>query len=475
MNTFAVYCRQLLEAEDTNLYHFCTVHNLERTGIRRMLSGERMPKEELFQEFKKALTLTPLESEKLLELYEEQKIGERRYQNRIFIRNMLGYIGELEEFRHREPEPVQDIGKISGDPVTAVSNHMELIFVIQQMMRTEGKTLYSNIPMECPDFFRILQQEFYMKKKDSEFYHLLAVLKKADMAFDVNYNLKLMKEVLPFAIQSGIKYQPMYCYKNSAGGDRSISMYPYYLLSSTHVLLLSQDFRSGILYTDPVVLKCYHRENKKLMAQTQPFFFKTKDSERAIEYYIRDCVAASQPLFIMEYYPCILRGYSKELFLPYLRQTEEDSMQLIGTAEQSAKFLSGLKPYEAFLSIEGLQRFASSGEMPGQYANILKTFSKETRREVLRRIEQLCVEGLYHLHILPENFLSPFPKVGLEIYENRRITLISSDINTAYSSLDEHTLFEALEDYFESLLEKPEISSVGGTVKILRELQATLK
>lgn len=75
MNKFVEYCRKLMETEHTNLYRFCAEHNLERTGIRRMLSGERLPKQELFQAFMNALTLTPGEQKNLLELYEEQKSG----------------------------------------------------------------------------------------------------------------------------------------------------------------------------------------------------------------------------------------------------------------------------------------------------------------------------------------------------------------------------------------------------------------
>lgn len=98
MNQFTEYCNRLIQEESDSVYHFCLKHHLERTGIRRMLSGERVPKDELFQEFLRALTLTPDEEKKLTELYQRQKIGEKRYENRIFVKEMLEYIGEIQMF-----------------------------------------------------------------------------------------------------------------------------------------------------------------------------------------------------------------------------------------------------------------------------------------------------------------------------------------------------------------------------------------
>ena len=49
MNQLASYCNTLFQAEGISLYRFCNTHNLERTSIRRLLNGERLPKEEHFE------------------------------------------------------------------------------------------------------------------------------------------------------------------------------------------------------------------------------------------------------------------------------------------------------------------------------------------------------------------------------------------------------------------------------------------
>ncbi|HIR14052.1 MAG TPA: hypothetical protein IAB31_09045 [Candidatus Choladousia intestinavium] len=473
MNKFAEYCRQLLEAEDTNLYRFCNTHNLERTGIRRMLSGERLPKPELFQAFVDALTLTPAELRKLSELYERQRIGEERFQNRIFIGNMLAYIGELQNFQKRKLDHVLENWEIPEKPVASLSNHMEIIYMIQWILQTEKGCVYSNIPMDCPDFFQLLQQEFSMRKNTCFFCHFLAVLKKSEISFDVNYNLRLMKNILPFALQDETDYHPFYYYSNFCGRD-SVALYPFYLLSSNYLLLLGEDFHRGILYRDKIILESYHQEIRRVMDRAKPFIYKENDPRRSMEYYMRKCISVSQPIYMLEYYPCIFQGYDRDLFAPFVKDGEA-VLPLAEAAEQLVNAVVKYKPFDSFLSKEGLERFVRLGELSGQFTQVLHPFSKEARREILRRIEERCRTGAYRLHLLSEKLLNPFPRIGLELYENRTLALISCAGTNSYLVLEEKTLFGAFEDYFHSLLEKPEVTSVDETIQILEELQASLR
>lgn len=475
MNKFAEHCRQILNAEDTNLYHFCSIHNLERTGIRRMLSGERLPKPELFQSFVNSLTLTPMELKKLLDLYERQKIGDERFENRIFIKNMLSYIGEIQGFQKKDLEIKIGNWDMPVEQVVPLTNYMEIVYIIQRILQTEKEWIYTNIPMDWSDFFQILQQEFCIRDNQAVLCHFLPVLKKSEITFDVNYNLRLMKSILPFALQEETKYRPYYYYSNFSGRD-SVSLYPFYLLSSEYLLLLGENQRTGLLYKNQDVLRMYRQEIMRLRERARPFVFKSENPQGALEYYIKKCVLVSQPVYTLEYFPCIFHGYDKELFYPYLKNKDgQKSSSLIQNAELLVKSIMEYKPYDAFISKEGFDRFADKGELSGQFMEVLNPFPKEVRREILRRITERCREGMYRLHLVPEDFLSPFPKIGLELYENRTIVLISCEEVNSYSILDEKTLFGAFEDYFCSILENPEVTTVEETIQYLEELQRMLE
>lgn len=473
MNKFSEYCCQLLDAENTNLYHFCTVHNLERTGIRRMLSGERLPKEELFQAFVNALTLTPPELKKLLELYEQQKIGEERFQNRIYINNMLSYIGEIQQFQRKQEEVVIKNWEITKEKIVLMESHMEIIYAMQKILQTEKGQIYTNIPMECPDFFQLLQQEFCIRNNRSELLHFLSVLKKSEIPYDVNYNLRLMKNILPFALQEKTNYHPFYYYSNYLGRD-SVALYPFYFLSTNYLLLLGENFHKAIFLTEKAVIKAYYQEIRRLAEKTKPFIFKPENPQTALDYYIKKCILISRPVYTLEYYPCIFHGYDRDLFMPFLKKKGNFS-DLMKAADALAHSVLEYRPYDAFISREGFLRFAQFGELSGQFMQVLSPFSREVRKEILSRIEGRCRQGLYRLHIVPENILNSFPKIGLELYENRMLVLISCAEINSYSILNEKTLYGAFEDYFSSLLSNPEVTTVEDTIKFLEKLQRLLE
>lgn len=471
MNKFAEYCGQLLAAEGSNLYRFCTVHNLERTGIRRMLSGERIPKEDLFLSFERALTLTPDETKRLHELYECEKIGEKRFKNRIFIKDMLEYIGELQSLHENRVRIHQENFSIDHfENEKVVGSHTELLFYIRQIIRGEQTALYSNLPIINTDISQILNQEFCQGQKKAIFYHLLTILKKSGIYTDVNYNLKLLKYVLSLAMYQQNQYCPMYCYGDSVAMQQGFHLYPYFLYSSACILLLSSNLDSGIMITNSSTLKVYYAEIMKQVQMAKPFIIKTQSMEEMVECYYKKCVAVSDVSYVFDYYPCVLEAYSTNRFYPFLKKDIENCADLIQLMDSTISRITEIGSYTCFLPMEGLLHFARTGEIGHQLASILYPFSKTVRKEILKILADKCQEGKIQLHIMPDQFLHPFPKITLELYKNRRIVVLSHDTNSAFCYLDENTIYDALQDYFESLLEKPEVLSVEETIRKLEEV-----
>lgn len=474
MSQFSEYCNRLFEMEGINLYQFCSVHHLERSGIRRMLSGERMPKKELFEAFVGALTITSDEEKKLHEMYEREEIGVQRYENRIFAKKLLEYIGEQQTLPSQIKTQTQNM-EMTERSVRAIQNRLEIWSLVRKILQMEEKVLYCNFPLEYPELLQILHEEFAEEGNTGKsFYHLFTAERRADISDDVNYNLKLMKHILPLSMQDRINYYPYYCYGNSMGKIQ-VSPYPWFLLSSEWLLLVSGDADTALLCSDRTAVDNYCGEIRKQLEKMKPLIFKAEQIGNALDFYIQTCVAEKMPLYSLEYYPCIVRAYTKEMFLDYARaDILQDGAALIQAVEGLAGYSKQCRPYDAFLMMEGLEHFVQTGDLGPRYGTLLRPFSEEDRREILHRFEILCQEGQYRLHILPKGFFHPCPVIGMEIYDDQRITLMSFENMATFSSFGENTVYEAFWDYFESLLDRPEVSSVEETVQILREMQEKL-
>lgn len=474
MDKLTNYCNELFIAENTSLYRFCKNHNLERTCIRRLLKGERLPKEDVFEEFANALTLTPQESIKLHELYQRQKLGPVRYENRIFIKDLLEYIGNGHQF-HFSQSITSHYNPIAFEKKTIkIDNPLDLSYIFQQILTTEKHSVYSNISANTPFFFQSFQQSFGKRKSSVPFFHILTLLKNTEIQKDVNYNLKVLKNITSFSFQNHFHYQPFYFYGNPTNENATVS-FPYYLLTSKYILFLSENCKEGLFSTDAELIQIYHQQCKKMIENAQPFIYYALDPTQMLERFhsaLNTTEAPAHPLYTFDFFPCLFKVYSHDLFIPQLTDEYKHNTELIQTIDSLSKVTANFPLYEAFISYEGLLHFTKTGELGKCCSHVLNPFAPAERKLILEKVQSYCADGTYLLHILPKHYFHNSPEISLELYSDHRVSLLSMNQENLFSSfyLRENSIYDAILDYFESLLENPEVSSVEESAKIIQEM-----
>lgn len=474
MNQLANYCNELFLAEGISLYRFCKNHHLERTSIRRLLNGERLPKENTFEAFADALTLTPEESVKLHELYQCQKLGKRRYENRIFIKEFLDDVGRNHNFQFQTNISSEYHSILLNTNAAKIDHPLELSYIFQHLFVIEENCVYSNIPADHRLFHYSVQEGFYENKHIIPFYHILTLLKQSDIRHDVNYNLSVLKNVAPFALQNHLNYQPFYFYGNQINKNTSAA-FPYYLLTSNYLLLISADCNQGLLSTDATIIDAFHKQCQKTMKLSRPFIHHSASPTQLLEYYQSNLNRPSHPLFTFDFFPCLFKIYSRDLFLPQLTQEFADNEKLVQMVESLSLTTADYPPYEAFLSYEGLIHFAKTGELCQSCRHILTPFPVKERKIILKQVMTYCKEGSYHLHILPKNYFRNLPEINLEVFNDHRVTILSMNKENLFSFfyLNENSIYDSFLDYFESLLENPEVCSVKQSAQIISDIIKT--
>lgn len=471
MNQLANYCNALFASEGTSLYRFCNIHNLERTSIRRLLNGEYLPREEVFEEFANALTLTPKESKKLHELYLRQKLGPLRYENRIFIKEFFDYIGINHNFKFSKNDISSHYTFSLEDTTVEINNPLELSYIFHHLFLMEDTNIYSNIPADKPLFFQLIQQDFYDQKRTIPFYHILTLLKKSDITHNVNYNLNILKNIIPFAFQHHLNYQPFYSYGNPVN-ENILLPYPFYVLTSNYILLISANCKQGVLSKDETLKNAYYKQCQIMMKQSRPFIYHSSNPTQILEYWHSALDTPSHPLYTFDFFPCLFKIYSDELFIPQLTKNFQKNRELIQVVQSLSIANTTYPPYEAFLPYEGLVHFAKTGELSKSLRHILNPFPVKQRKVILETIKNDCSDQSYHLHIFPKNYFYSIPEINLEIFSDHRMNILSMNKENLFSFiyLKENSIYDSFLDYFESLLEDPNVSSVEESVQIIQEI-----
>lgn len=275
MSEFSDFCNMLREESGMTIYHIAKVSGMERTALNRMLNGKRFPKYEDVDLFCEVLRASEKEKEHLRELYLMEKMGKNHYENYKYIQNLLHKLDQGEEYPMpfcktaewdtRGKEKIFAKGK--GEVKELICHVLE-----RQYRQNNTMEMYTNFPVH-EDVLPITVN-FYERKYGKEIplchFHILNVNPKK--YYDVDCNLKVLSFSLMCLFSGKRNYIPYYTYSQLMLNDLELQFMPYYLVTDCQVLLISSDFRQGILLNDPDMVLFYQERMITIRNQMSRLF-----------------------------------------------------------------------------------------------------------------------------------------------------------------------------------------------------------
>lgn len=464
MSEFSQHCKQLLLESGSNVYRFSNTYHLDHTTLQRMITGKRLPSQEFVEKFCSHLRMTPQEKYLLWELFEMERIGKTKYENRIFIRKMLEYIGDLQQ--RIAPVPLTLAGQSlaqSKSPICTTnpmdtSTQMTKV-IMRENISSSSPLFYTNIPVTCSHFMNELKRTVGTQTPGAHIVHFLILHKNPDTYADSNYNLSILKEILPLALHDDTGYSAYYCYSASVSQGAASLIYPYYLITSTQVMLLSSDYTKAIIYTEPEIVKQYTTEFQRLLQLAKPLVRKSTSIESILDAYGQQQPFQNKIYFTFDCFPCMTRCFDLDMLQTRLRPGITISEDKILILKKLAVSLEKSEDLTGFLPVNGLRHFYETGILCDKYNDILFPLTLEQRRQVLERMARLCENGEYKLYLMPESYLPNLPQLNIEIHDNSKLFMfpMSSQNDFSFFWMDESSIYDAFYDYFESLTERRDI------------------
>lgn len=148
MSKFSEKCKQLLSENGSNVYRISKSASLERTALQRMVTGKRLPSQDIVKSFCQALRISFSEEQELMELYKMELIGLSAYKNQKCIFRLFEHLTELEKMNAQASRNVIDNSDLVL--VSPVSNLIQNYYYILFLKK------YFNRKM-IPLFTRIFQ------------------------------------------------------------------------------------------------------------------------------------------------------------------------------------------------------------------------------------------------------------------------------------------------------------------------------
>ena len=383
---FSKCISKYIESSGYTVYRISQITGLGRTAIHQVMSGKMLPTRDFFERLCAVFLITPQQKAELTELYFKEKIGEKRYIEQKQIKNIIEklpqYYMSMSGVSINYNMPSHDLsGTVNG--LLNVNN--AIIQLISLEWQKDKPFIASTIPFENKLLYNLVIQMIGCTGKDAIFEHYMRIYKSDAGSAD---NIELLENMLRMSMNTGLAYHPYVYYIHKDAVDDILSIYPYSLLTSDYVIMLTKNFDSAVILDDKDVMAASAEHIHKLRNCSEQAI-EVVDHRRMFEIFEQNTRKFSRSV---EFQPCVTKFFTwdivsrhladipeKEYILGKLKDSFFTPEQLAATAEQESM---------CCFTKKGLEFFAQTGatvNMPGQ---MLTPLSEDERIFILNCLKK---------------------------------------------------------------------------------------
>ena len=257
--------------------------------------------------------------------------------------------------------------------------------IIGKELQCEKPFISTTIPFENKMLYDLVLQVISGTGKNAVFEHYLRMFKSDDNGVD--NNIELLENMLRMAMNTGMVYRPFCYYVHKDAVDDILPIYPYCMITSEYVIMITEDFQSAVISGSKAVKETASGHIRKVRACSKQII-EPVDNRRMF-----DIFAESSKMFSksIEFQPCVTKFFTWNIVSTRLADIPEKEY-ILETLRKSFFTPEQLAEAEAqvsmnFFTRKGLEYFADTGvtvNLPGQ---LLKPLSESERLHILTSLK----------------------------------------------------------------------------------------
>ncbi|MCC8151654.1 MAG: hypothetical protein LIO96_09445, partial [Lachnospiraceae bacterium] len=299
------------------------------------------------------LVINKSEQEKLDWLFRIEKVGRDVFGRRIEVEHLLRYFTAIrksmeDDVYHRKVQPEFAGEGESAPSVRQLCMEVDIIDAIQYMIIRACEA-----PGEVHIYMDAFEQTIYAMqqmireggcsgRKQITCHQFLTVERNPDLHGGVVGNLKTLQYIIPFSFSFRGKYEANYSYVSSNDPGQNFSLWPHYIVTEHHVLLLSDSGKNALLIENDRLAGGYIAELQQMSGRCRLLFPFADDPEASLACYAA-AAAESQPVCSYGFTPdaeealCGETDFGVQLYEPdrvFFFAREAEGVRCICAAEQ---------------------------------------------------------------------------------------------------------------------------------------------
>lgn len=386
---FNEYLRELIQEKQISISMLARLSGVERTLLSKSLAGQRVLPYHVLDELIFHLKLTPNEEKMFRLYYDAQFEKEGIRQSREMIGKMFNNLTFLDfsvpvfEQKHL----LMNIEEYAGGRSVFIGE-TNVQFLLHMVLAEEMSHTDALLEITVPPLNTFLMNELLHCCLDDRMameIRQIIGFDSSGVEADINLqNLEYFCQILPICLLSRQKYYPYYYYTNSDSINYA-DPFPYFLVTHSCVVCLSEDATYAMLLQSEDAIAYYRRHFKRLTVNCYSLVHYTKDPLDILKAYSK-CTDPDGFYVAMDQ-PCFARYYSDEIIMAHIsRKDVSDFDKFLSAAKERFNLLKKATHFYTFFSETGLKRFMEDGTLDDHPKSLVLPFTPEERVCLLKNL-----------------------------------------------------------------------------------------
>ena len=392
---FSEYLRELLEEKKMTISALSRLSGVERTALSKTLTGQRVLPYDALDGMIYHLRLTPREGERLRAYYDAQFEKEGLRRSREVVSSLFSDLAELDFTAppFEESRLLMGLEEYAGER-SIFSGATNVQLLLRMVLTEELSRPDARVELTIPPTETFLNGELLRRYLDGRIQAEVSQI----VAFDASgtaegvdlHNLECFCRIFPICLLSKRHYHPYYYYDNSITA-RYTDPFPYFLVTHTCVVCLSEEGRQAMLLRGVDQAACYHRHFQTMLSRCYSLVQYTADPVEILSAY--DGCTDPDGFYMVMDQPCFGRLYGEEVIQSYLRRELPFYEALEEVAQRRFGRLRTVERFYTLFTRSGLERFQATGTLDDFPTAFVRPFPPGERRRLMSALAGLIRSG----------------------------------------------------------------------------------
>lgn len=482
MDTIQALIKHYIESNGYTVYSISQQSGLNRTTLQKILSGQRKITKEIYEKLLPFFALSPIDKEELEQAFLINQIGPERFQTHMEIKRILEMSTSTLYQTDDSPYDLIVSNVDTWSNCMLIQGTYQIVNAIYSVALKNVTTedhpfIYTFADMSHPYASIFFKPLYHPTFQPLHVKHLIEY-QKTQMDgenYDNIHNIQILKNLLPsFAAFPGT-FEVHYYYSARNRFKQQATAFPYYVITNTHVILLSPTYETALILSDKAIHEYYLHNYEQLLARSNILTSGAQTPLDLLNVLNGVDPALNYPI-CLNIQPTIEKYLTPEMIDKYMLESPYKDVIRAKLLERIGQLTK--ESHTILFTLEGLKLFTAEGKNVNFPDTLVARFDIEDRIYILRKfIEANQNDTDYHFLLLDPSKIHTSLNISIAFTPPSMtfLMLVRNDGNSMILPLEERTLCSSIMDFIQTLPEYGYVCSVEETNRYLQEEIEQLK